>query len=95
MRNKKLSILCLMMVILISGLLQGCQRLSSMLPNNTAWEGHHIDDLILSWGQPDRVEQLGADYVAYTWAGDGANCTHTFTASNQRINGYSSSDCND
>ncbi|MAF83375.1 MAG: hypothetical protein CL797_04665 [Chromatiales bacterium] len=74
---------------------QGCQRLSSMQSDNTAWEGHHIDDLILSWGQPDRTEQLGADYVAYTWVSGGANCVHTFTVSNERINGYSSSDCND
>jgi hypothetical protein len=68
---------------------QGC----SLQPNHSAWEGHHIDDLIASWGQPDSINQLGVIYASYTWKMNQANCEKTFTVSDERIAGHSSSDC--
>lgn len=94
-RNAQASILCLVTVVLASGLQQGCETLSSLQADNTAWEGHRVDDLIASWGQPDRIEQLGVDYATYTWTKNGTNCEQTFTVSEARIAGYSSSGCED
>jgi len=93
--NIKTSTLCLLAIALTSGLQQGCETLSSLQPDNTAWEGHHIDDLIASWGQPDRTVRLGVDYTTYTWIRNEANCEQTFTVSETRITGYSSSGCDD
>ncbi len=84
-----------MMVVLTFFLLQGCELLSPLQSDNTAWEGQRIDDLIASWGQPDRAKQLGIDYLAYTWTENAGNCEKTFLASDGLITGYSSSGCND
>ncbi len=79
----------------MSILQQGCETLSSMQSDNTAWEGHSIDELVASWGAADKTKQLGDDYIAYTWTEDGTSCEHTFSVSKERITGYSSSDCDD
>jgi hypothetical protein len=88
-RNTSTQILFLLIVVLTLTLLQGCSSQSSL----TAWEGHLIDDLITSWGQPDSINQLGDNYASYTWKMNQANCEKTFTASDQIITGYSSSGC--
>ena len=84
-----------MTVALTFILLQGCETLSSVQSDNTAWEGHHVDNLIASWGQPAKTEQLGNDYMAYTWTENAGGCEKTFLVSEGRITGYSSSGCND
>jgi len=82
-----------MMIMLTSLLLPGCDTLSSMQRDNSAWEGHQVDDLISSWGQPARTAQLGVDYYSYTWTSAAGTCEQTFLASSGRITGYSSSGC--
>jgi len=89
LRNIKMPIRLLLIVGLLSALQQGC----SLQPDHTAWEGHLIDDLISSWGQPDSINQLGVDYAGYTWKMNQANCEQTFTVSDERIIGHSSSGC--
>jgi len=81
--------------MLASVLLQGCDTLSALQSDPTAWEGHRIDELIASWGQPDRIERLGVDYAAYHWIKNDTKCEQTFTVSKTRITGYSSSGCRD
>jgi len=87
----KTSTLCLLTLVLAFALQQGC----SLQPDNTAWQGHLVDELIASWGQPDKTEQLGIDYVAYTWIESGSSCEQTFLASDGQITGYSSNGCDD
>lgn len=58
-----------------------------------AWEGHAARELLDSWGEPDATEELGQDYVAYTWFGETEGCRRTFTARGGTITGYSESDC--
>jgi hypothetical protein len=61
--------------------------------NITAWEGHPIDELIESWGEPASSTQLGQDYVAYSWVSDEGNCEQTFTARDGKIIGVSDTGC--
>lgn len=84
-----------MAIALASVFQQGCGVPSVLRADLTAWEGHSIDELTASWGQPDRTEPLGTAYVAYTWVESGTGCEQTFTVSGTRITGYSSNGCND
>ena len=94
-RNSNTPILCLVIVVLAAALQSGCGALRSMHSDETAWVGHRLDDLIASWGQPDRTEELGVDYSAYTWLQDGTECEKTFPVSDGRITGYTSTGCDD
>lgn len=58
-----------------------------------AWEGHTARELLDSWGTPDATEELGQDYVAYTWLGEAEECRRTFMVRAGTITGYSESDC--
>jgi len=89
----KISILCLLAVVLVTVLPQGCGSLSALQPDQSAWKGHTIDELTASWGQPDKIEKLGVDYNAFTWLKPGTSCEQTFLVSDGRITGYSSNDC--
>lgn len=59
----------------------------------TSWEGHSSRELLESWGQPDVTEELGNDYLAYTWVGDDGVCRRTFMARADKLTGYSETDC--
>ena len=89
LRYIKIQTLFFLIVGPVSALQQGC----SFQPNHAAWEGHLIDDLISSWGEPDSINQLGVNYASYTWKTNQVNCEHTFTVSDALIIGHSSSDC--
>lgn len=91
----KTSLFSLTSIVLAAVLLQGCSTWSSLQPDQSAWQGHTIDELTESWGQADRTEQLGVDYVAYTWVKPGTSCEQTFLVSEKRITGYSSNGCDD
>jgi hypothetical protein len=71
----------------------GCTSASSI---QKAWQGHSIDELIESWGEPDESEQLGVDYNAYTWLSDTGDCRQTFyVPADRRILSVSNSGCDD
>ncbi|MGI9343367.1 MAG: hypothetical protein ACR2QV_10980 [Gammaproteobacteria bacterium] len=59
----------------------------------SAWQGHSSSELLGSWGEPDTIDELGSDYLAYTWLGDDGVCRRTFTARTGTITGYSETDC--
>jgi len=66
---------------------------SALSSDYVSWEGHPAPDLLDSWGEPDKIEELGSDYVAYTWLGDDGVCRRTFTSHAGKITGYSETDC--
>lgn len=66
---------------------------SALRSDYASWEGHPASELLDSWGEPDTTEELGTDYVAYTWLGDDGVCRRTFTSRAGTITGYSESDC--
>lgn len=68
----------------------GCSALRS---DYESWEGHSAEELLESWGTPDATEELGPDYVTYTWLGDNGRCRRTFAALSGKITGYSETDC--
>lgn len=75
-------------------LVQGCgNALSPLRPDQAAWEGHEIEELIQSWGTPAITHPLGNDYVAYTWVESDGACERTFTAAEGRIVAYSEYGC--
>lgn len=66
---------------------------SALQGDYDSWEGHDARELLDSWGTPDTTEELGSDYLAYTWLGDDGVCRRTFTARAGTITGYSETDC--
>ncbi len=71
-------------------ILSACSTVQSGLE---AWEGHSLDDLIESWGEPDRRVELGVGYYAYTWNAENSACQRTFTVRENTVVGFSDSDC--
>jgi hypothetical protein len=65
----------------------------SLAPDMNAWTGHSSDELIVAWGEPDLVEEMGMDNYAYTWVDDDDVCRRTFMARAGKITGYSEFDC--
>ena len=61
--------------------------------NINAWEGHPIDELIDSWGEPTSSTALGQDFIAYSWVSEDGNCEQTFTARDGKIIGVSDTGC--
>lgn len=90
-KDSNTALLCL--VLIMATLQSSCGTLRSIGPDETAWIGHRVEDLIASWGQPDRKNQLGVDYAAYTWLHEGTECEKTFPVSDGRITGYTSTGC--
>lgn len=84
---------CGLIAVVMFGLLSGCAVLEPFESSLTEWEGHSVDELIASWGQPDQTSSLGNDTVAMTWAEQGGRCEHTFIVREERITGYSESGC--
>ncbi len=62
-------------------------------PGMRAWEGHSIDDLIRSWGQPDSTQTFGSGIEAYTWTLKNEDCEQTFTVRDRKIIGTSDTNC--
>jgi hypothetical protein len=71
-------------------LLSGC---SALTPGLDSWEGHSIDELVASWGEPDSMTALGPAYTAYTWISEDGACEQSFTTSEEKIIGVSDTGC--
>jgi hypothetical protein len=85
--------------VLLAVVIAGCGVVESgygMLRSDyTSWEGHPARDLLDSWGQPDVTDELGPDYLTYTWIADDGRCRRTFTSRAGTISGHSETDCQD
>jgi hypothetical protein len=79
--------------LLVAGIFAAGCSTSAWQRDYSAWQGHSSGELLDSWGEPDTIEELGADYLAYTWLGDDGLCRRTFTARTGTITGYSETDC--
>ena len=66
---------------------------SAVRSDERAWVGHDSRELFDSWGEPDARQELGSGYQAFTWIGDDGICRRTFTSRDDRITGYSETDC--
>jgi hypothetical protein len=62
--------------------LSGC---GAVYRHASAWEGHTIDQLINSWGEPKTQVDLGQGLRAYSWLSENDNCEQTFTVQNEKI----------
>jgi hypothetical protein len=80
-------------VAIAAFVLNGCGGLTPLYRQHSAWEGHTLDQLVESWGEPDSRTDLGQGVEAYTWTGVSDGCQVTFTVQVDEIVGVSDTGC--
>jgi len=97
MNDNKQNAVAASLLVLACIFAAGCSTVksgySALQRDYSAWQGHSSGELLDSWGEPDTIDELGSDYLAYTWLGDDELCRRTFTARTGTITGYSETDC--
>ncbi len=89
--NKPNSFVISLLLVAVASV-SGCSAIRS---DYTSWEGHSSEDLLAAWGEPTSIENVGVDYVSYTWADAGGTCERSFAALDGKIVGYSEYNCQD